>query len=159
MFRGMRNKLELSKGECEQILSEATSGVLALSGDDGYPYAVPLSFVFDGESIYFHSAVTGHKIDAIKKCDKASFCVVGADDVHGDDFTTYFKSVIAFGRMSICDEDKRDGIEKLALKYSPTGDCERRREYIERAFEKFLVLRLDIEHLSGKQSRHLKNKS
>lgn len=159
MFRGMRNKLELSKGECEQILSEATSGVLALSGDDGYPYAVPLSFVFDGESIYFHSAVSGHKIDAIKKCDKASFCVVGAEDVHGDDFTTHFKSVIAFGRMSICDEDKRDGIEKLALKYSPTGDCEKRRKYIERAFEKFLVLRLDIEHLSGKQSRHLKNKS
>ena len=68
MFRSMRRALQqLSDDECRRILEKATSGVLALSGDDGYPYAVPISFALDGDRIIFHSAVTGHKIDAIRR--------------------------------------------------------------------------------------------
>ena len=59
-----------------EILKKGTSGVLALSGDDGYPYAVPLSYVYENSMLYFHGAKEGHKIDAIRTCDKASFCVV-----------------------------------------------------------------------------------
>ena len=78
MFREMRRKRQmLSEDDCKIILREGTSGVLALSGDDGYPYAVPLSYVYDGEKIFFHCAKSGHKLDAIRRNPKASFCVIG----------------------------------------------------------------------------------
>ena len=76
MFRKMRrNKQAISFEDCEKILNENISGVLALSGDNGYPYAVPLSYVYSNGGIYFHCALEGHKIDAIKSCNKASFCI------------------------------------------------------------------------------------
>ena len=76
MFREMRRKKQqLSESECSNIFARGTSGVLAILGDEGYPYAVPLSYVYDDHKIYFHSAKAGHKIDAIRSCSKASFCV------------------------------------------------------------------------------------
>ena len=81
MFREMRRKRQLlSDKESIEILENGTSGVLALLGDDEYPYAVPISYVYDNAKIYFHGAKTGHKIDAIRKCSKASFCVIEQDD-------------------------------------------------------------------------------
>ena len=77
MFREMRRKRQLLPQEqALEILENNTSGVLALSGDGGYPYAVPMSYVYNDGKIYFHCAKAGHKIDAIRSCDKASFCVV-----------------------------------------------------------------------------------
>ena len=82
MFREMRRKRQaLSKEECEEILLRATSGVLAVSGDDGYPYAVPLSYVYEEGKLFFHCAKAGHKLDAIFRNEKASFGVVGQDKV------------------------------------------------------------------------------
>ena len=102
MFRNMRRfKQALTENECIEIFNNNTNGVLALSGDEGYPYAVPLSYVYCDGSIYFHSASEGHKIDSIKRNDKASFCVVAEDNIVSDKFTTYFKSVIAFGRVEL----------------------------------------------------------
>ena len=75
MFREMRRKKQILTPEKSiEILKKGTSGVLALSGDDGYPYAVPLSYVYENSMLYFHGAKEGHKIDAIRTCDKASFC-------------------------------------------------------------------------------------
>ena len=72
-FRKMRrSRQQLSKSECEAILSMATSGTLALLGDNGYPYAVPISYVYTDGKLYFHSATTGHKVEAIRQCDKAA---------------------------------------------------------------------------------------
>ena len=82
MYREMRRKKQmLSDEESISVLQKCTSGVLAVLGDDGYPYAVPLSYVYDEETnkIYFHSAKAGHKIDAVRKMDKVSFCVVVQD--------------------------------------------------------------------------------
>lgn len=74
MFYKMRRKRQLlSQEETTAVLNRGTSGVLALSGDDGYPYAVPLSYVYDGEKIYFHCAKNGHKLDAVRRNEKASF--------------------------------------------------------------------------------------
>ena len=57
VFREMRRKKqELSQKEVEGILHKGTSGVLALLGDNDYPYAVPISYVYDDGKIYFHSA-------------------------------------------------------------------------------------------------------
>jgi nitroimidazol reductase NimA-like FMN-containing flavoprotein (pyridoxamine 5'-phosphate oxidase superfamily) len=96
-----RNRQQLSREECERILGRCTSGVLALAGDGGYPYAVPLSYVYADGAIIFHSAVQGHKVDAIKRDSRCSFCVIEQDEIRPAEFTTYFKSVIAFGRIHI----------------------------------------------------------
>ena len=88
MFREMRRKKqELSRMESVALLERATSGVLAVLGDGDYPYAVPLSFVYYDEKLYFHCAVTGHKLDAVKRHPKASFCVIGQDHVLPEKYT------------------------------------------------------------------------
>ena len=81
-FREMRRKRQqLSNEESIEILLKATAGTLALLGDENYPYAVPISYVYHEGKLYFHSALAGHKVDAIRKCDKASFCVIEQDNV------------------------------------------------------------------------------
>ena len=158
MFREMRRKKQrLSKEECDRILYNGTSGVLALHGDDGYPYAVPISYVYDGEKLLFHSAKNGHKIDAILKNAKASFCVIDQDQIVPEEYTTYFRSIIAFGRIRILEDDaeKRSAIEKLALKYSPDDTDENREKAIEREWNPLCILEMEIEHLSGKQAIEL----
>ncbi len=66
MFREMRRKRQaLSAQECIALLEKGSSGVLALEGDGGYTYAVPLSYLYEDNKIYFHCAKTGHKLDAI----------------------------------------------------------------------------------------------
>ena len=135
MFREMRRKRQmLSEDDCKIILREGTSGVLALSGDDGYPYAVPLSYVYDGEKIFFHCAKSGHKLDAIRRNPKASFCVIGQDKVVPEEYTTYYRSVIAFGTVRILEDDreKYDSVQEIALKYAPLDTEEQRRAAIER---------------------------
>ncbi len=84
-FREMRRKRQqLAEEESIAILEKATAGTLALLGDNDYPYAVPISYVYHDGKLYFHSALAGHKVDAIRKCDKASFCVIEQDDVHNN---------------------------------------------------------------------------
>lgn len=161
MFRQMRRKKQqLSQQESEKILAQATSGVLAVLGDDGYPYAVPLSFAYCDGHIYFHCAKSGHKLDAIAREEKASFCVICEDHVVSREYTTYFKSVIAFGKMRRLDsqEEKWAGIEKLALKYAPLDSRENREQAILKEFPPLCVLEMRIEHLTGKQSIELVGK-
>ena len=161
MFRSMRRALQqLSDDECRRILEKATSGVLALSGDDGYPYAVPISFALDGDRIIFHSAVTGHKIDAIRRSEKASFCVIDSDSVIPEKFTTAYRSVIAFGKLRIIDDsnEKRSAIEKLTRKYVPEVSREMMEKEINSGWNALAVLEMRIEHLTGKQGRELLRK-
>ena len=105
-----RKRQQLSNEEAVSILNRSTSGTLALLGDNDYPYAVPISFVYADGRIYFHSALAGHKVDAIRHCDKASFCVIDKDDVQPEEYTTYFRSVVAFGRIHVVDDET----EKMA---------------------------------------------
>ncbi len=156
-FRPMRRvRQQLTTEDCEEILRNATSGTLAVLGDGGYPYAVPLSFVYADGVIYFHSAKSGHKIDAIKAQDKASFCVIAKDEIHGEEYTTYFRSVIAFGRITIVSspDDKLEGAKLLGRKYNPGDEIGLARE-IEKGLAHMELLRLDIEHLTGKQAIEL----
>ena len=163
MFREMRRKRQqLNQAECVEILNRNTSGVIALSGDNGYPYAVPLSYVYDGNALYFHCAKSGHKTDAIKYCEKVSFCVTDKDNVVPQKYTTHFRSVIIFGRASIvnCEDEIRAAIEKLALKYNPTDSKEHRDELIEKDYAAMCIVKIDIEHMTGKEAIELvKNKS
>lgn len=154
MFRQMRrNKQQLTEEEARAVLENCTSGVLSLVGDDGYPYGVPLSYVLAGNKIYFHCAKEGHKIDAIARNEKASFCVMGADEVIPEKYTTCYQSVIVFGKIHIItDEDeKRAAIEKLAVRYSPDESEVSRQEEIDKFWQRLRMLELSIEHMTGKQ--------
>ena len=155
MFREMRRKNQrLTKAECVEILNRNTSGVLAVLGDEGYPYSVPMSYIYDGNAVYFHCAKSGHKLDAIRQCDKVSFCVIDKDEVVPQKYTTYYRSVILFGRASILDDDEQilSAIEKLAIKYYPTDSRENRDATIKREFARFCIVKVEIDNMTGKQA-------
>ena len=158
-FRAMRRKRQqLSEEKSIGILQKSTAGTLALLGDNGYPYAVPISYVYADGKLYFHSALSGHKIDAIRNCDKASFCVIDQDEVHPEKYTTYFRSVIAFGRIHIIEDEQ----EKLATarllgdRYNPNQEEALQKE-IEKGLSRMVMIRFDIEHLTGKEAIELVN--
>ena len=158
MFREMRRKnQQLPEEDCRRILQTATSGVLAVAGDDDYPYAVPLSFAFENGTLYFHVAKSGHKLDAVRRHSKASFCVIGKDEVVPAKYTTYFRSVIAFGKVRILEDtpEKRRVLNLLADKYSPDETTESRDAEIEKLINALYVLAMDIEHLTGKEGKEL----
>ena len=155
MFREMRLKRQLlSKEDTQKVLYQGTSGVLAVSGDDDYPYAVPLSYVYDGHKIYFHGAKAGHKLDSIVKNPKASFCVIDKDQIVPDEYTTYFRSVIAFGQIRIIEGDleKRAAMEKLAIKYAPEDTAANRDDAISRGLKPLCMLEMKIDHITGKEA-------
>lgn len=158
MFREMRRKRQkLTQEECGEILRKGTSGVLAVSGDEEYPYAVPISYVFDGERIFFHSAKQGHKIDGIKRNSKVSFCVIDQDQIVPEEYTTYFRSVIVFGTMRFLEDEaeKRQAIEKLAIKYAPEDSEESRDQAIRREWKPLCMLEMKIESMTGKEAIEL----
>lgn len=160
MFREMRRKKQqLSIEQVEKILKQNTSGVLAVFGDDGYPYAVPLSYVYTNSKIYFHGAKEGHKLDSIKNNEKVSFCVIDKDEIVPEKYTTYFRSIIAFGRARIIEniDEKRFAIEKIAEKYSPDDKSGREKE-IDSQFCRVCLIELNIDYVTGKEAIELVRK-
>lgn len=160
MFREMRRKRQaLSLEENIQVLNRGTSGVLAVSGNDGYPYAVPLSYVYHDNKIFFHCAKTGHKLDAITGNEKVSFCVIDKDQVVPEEYTSYFRSVIVFGKARILEDEaeKRNALEILAARYSPDQEQGRLAE-INKEFNHVCLIELAIEHMSGKEAIELAKK-
>lgn len=154
MFRTMRRKgQQLPEDECRRILRECRTGVLAVLGDDGYPYTIPLNYFYEGESIYFHCAREGHKIDAVQKDAHASFCVIEKDEVKPERLATDFRSVVSFGRIAIVadDKEKMDALEKFTFKYAPQSTPEARQAEIEKFWNRLCILKFGIEHMSGKE--------
>lgn len=152
MFREMRRKKQLlSEIETIEILKTRTSGVLGVTGDDDYPYTVPLSYVYKDGKLLFHCAKEGHKIDSIKRNDKVTFCVIDKDEVIQNTFTTHFRSVTVFGRARILTEDneRRYALESIVEKYSPDFITEGQQE-IEGAWDRVCLVEVKIEHMTGK---------
>lgn len=156
MFREMRrNRQQLSAAETEQILVNGKMGTLAVCGDDGYPYTVPLNYVYTGGKIYFHTAKQGHKIDAIRACDKVSFCVVEKSDIVPEELTTYFRSVIVFGCARVL-EDRAEIVSvmrTLGLKFYddlPAVEAE-----IEKVISSVACVEITIGHATGKEAIEL----
>ena len=108
MFRKMRLEENMTSAEeAVEMLKKATNGVLAVLGDDDYPYAVPLSYVYNDGKIYFHgTSAVSHKIEAIKKHPKVSFCVITQDNILPEKFNTLYRSVIVFGKARVSDRPK-----------------------------------------------------
>lgn len=158
MFQVMRRSRQaLSWQETEEILRRGTSGVLALAGAEGYPYAVPLSYVYTQGILYFHCAKVGHKLESIRRCEKASFCVVDRDEIKPEAYTTYYRSAIAFGRVRILEseEEKRRAIEQLPQKYHPMDTPAHRKAVIDREYAPLCMLAFTVEHMTGKQAIEL----
>lgn len=156
-MREMRRfKQALTRSECGEVLERGTSGVLAVTGDGGYPYAVPISYVWQDGKVYFHCAVAGHKLDAIRADSRVSFCVIDQDQVMPEEYTTYFRSVIIFGRARILEDpaEKRRAIEVLAQKYRP-GFPEEMAAEIDGAWNRLCLVELTAEQVTGKQAREL----
>ena len=156
-FKEMRRKRQqLPEEEAISLLSQATSGVLSLLDSDGYPYGVPISYVYADNKLFFHSAVNGHKIDAIRHADKASFTIICKDEVHPETFTTHFRSVICFGHVRVIDDadEKLHALRLLGERYNP-GDERALDEEIKKSGSHVAAIELDIEHITGKEAIEL----
>ena len=157
MFREMRRRgQQLTHEECIQVLNRGTSGVLAVLGDEGYPYAVPLSYAYEDGVLWFHGALTGHKIDAIEGCPKVSFCVIDKDDVVPEQLTTVYRSVIVFGKAYVLDDERKiaQGTRIIGKKYLP-GMADRVEGEIAQSMPRLTVIRMDVEHMTGKEGAAL----
>jgi hypothetical protein len=153
MFREMRRgKQLLSMEDTVAVMARCTNGVLACSGDEGYPYAVPLSYVYLNGRIYFHSAKAGHKIDAITRNPKVSFSVIDEDKIVSEKYTTHFRSVIAFGKARIVEGDERlESFAALVDKYSGNQPEEAKNKEISGCTQAHIIA-IDIEHITGKEA-------
>lgn len=153
MFRKMRRfKQAVSEEECIKILAEEKRGTFSVIGDDGYPYSIPINFYYDKEDnrIYFHGAKEGHKVDAIKKCDKVCFTTWNTGFKKEGHWEWNVTSVIVFGRVTLIQDRKmtEDRSRKLALKYYPTK--EEVEEELAHAIDRVQLFAIDIEHMTGK---------
>ncbi|MDE7414416.1 MAG: pyridoxamine 5'-phosphate oxidase family protein [Muribaculaceae bacterium] len=149
-----RFKQELPIEEAKQILMTGRECVLAVAGDDDYPYAVPINYVYDGDHIYIHSASQGHKIDALKRNPKLSLCVIDKADIVPKEFTTYFRSVVVFGKARFVEEEKEKvaALQKLSAKYSagidPTAE-------INKFLKVVTIIEITIDQITGKEAIEL----
>jgi len=164
MFRKMRRiAQQISTEECQQILTRASTGVLGVIGDDGYPYTVPLNFVYEARegglgTIGFHCAKVGHKIDAIRRNGKVSFTVVDRDEVLPRERTTKYCSVIAFGTARILEEEEelRRAANAVGAKYSRGFEDLYMAETEETIRAgRLCCVEIAVDHMTGKIGREL----
>ena len=153
MFRKMRRfNQQITDAECIEILKNTKRGVLSLLGEDGYPYGIPIDHWYCEEDgrIYFHGAKEGHKIDAIKACDKASYCVYDEGFRKEGEWALNITSVITFGRIRLVeDEDTARKIcTELVKKF--TDDEDYLEKELQNAFPRVQCLELISEHMTGK---------
>lgn len=113
--------------------------------------------MYCNSKLYFHGAKSGHKIDAISKCSKASFCVIDQDNIIPEEYTTYFRSVIVFGNIHILENEIeiKKAIDDLAKKYYPSDNKTGRNVEIKKEWERLCMIEFSIEHLSGKEAIEL----
>ena len=154
MFRPVRNTAnEISVEEAKKLLRESRRGVLAVNGDDVYPYAVPINYLYDEETqvIIFHGSKVGHKVDALKRSDKVCFTVYGNETIRDEVWAPYMQSAVVFGRCRLPEygEESMALLKRFAMKYYP-GESMVDAEIADagRATQMYVI---DIEHISGKE--------
>lgn len=155
MFKPIRTKInEIDRTATEALLISNRRGILAMNGDNGYPYAIPINYFYDNETqkIYFHGAKAGHKVDALKASDKVCFTVYG--DEHIDEtepWAPYVQSAVVFGRCRLLEagSESIDRLKEFAMKYYPSEQLVD--ENIAHAGRAVQMFEITIEHMSGKQ--------
>ncbi len=153
MFRPMRRIRQLlSPEDTSAVMHRCTNGVLACLGDAGWPYAVPLSYAYYNGKIYFHAAAEGHKADAMAREPRVSFAVVDEDTIVGKEYTTYFRSVIAFGTARIvAGEEWQAAFRAMVDKYSADQPVEQRHRQADGCTQA-VIYAIDVEHITGKEA-------
>jgi len=150
-----RIKQLLSKEDTQKVMERCSNGVMACLGDDDYPYAVPFNYVYYNDKIYFHSAKAGHKLDSIIKNPKVSFAVVDKDQIVSEEYTSYFRSVIAFGKARIVEGDEwYEAFSVLVEKYSLDRPKEEKVKEIE-GCQRSHIIAIDVDHITGKEAKEL----
>lgn len=150
-MRRKKKEIDIEKGK--QLLKNSRRGVLAVNGDNGYPYAVPINYLYDesAQKIYFHGAKAGHKFDSINACDKVCFTVIGDEMIKDEKWAPYLQSVVVFGRCRLLDDGKQsiDLLKRLADKYYPSRTLID--EETERVGAAVQMFEIEIEHISAKE--------
>ena len=155
MFREMRRfKQQISEEACIRILKEQPRGVLSMLGDDDYPYGIPLDHWYCEENgrLYFHCAKVGHKLDAVRKHDKVSYCVMDQGFRRDDDWALSFKSVVVFGRIRVVDEAEDELKRKVAVGLCRkfTDDEAFLQKELKHALPRAAFMELTPVHMTGK---------
>lgn len=157
MFREMRLKDQLiPEKDAIDVIKRNGDGILSVNGDEGYPYGVPVNYAYDDGKIYFHCAKAGHKLDAIRKDGKVCFTIRDANEVDAEEFNTYYRSVILFGKARVVEDEKdmRNALRIIAGRFSPEF-LDKAEMYINKNIARTSVVIIDIEHIAGKQSAEL----
>lgn len=144
---------QMSAEEVEKIFAQGNHGTIAVNGDDGYPYAVPVNYIYDGGSIYIHSAKYGYKIDALNRDNKVCFSAILNSKVEQSMFTAAFRSVVAFGKASFVEDEaeRRRILEQFIYKLSPDF-VEGGMKFVDAAIGKTALIKIDIEEIKGKEN-------
>lgn len=154
MFRPIRKKKnQISDEAAKELLRTSRRGVFAVNGDDGYPYAIPINFLYDedAQKIYFHGSRAGHKVDSLRACDKVCFTVYGNETIKDEPWAPYMQSVVVFGRCRLLEsgEESLALVKRFAMKYYPDeslADIE-----IAEGGKAVQMYEITIEHYSGKE--------
>lgn len=158
MKRSMRrSRQELNEADLKDVIERNNAGVLSLIGDDGYPYGVPITYVYgEDENFYFHSAISGHKIDAVRNCHKACFTIIDENKVVPDEYTTYFRSIVAIGDVHLIEDDqeKLKTIKLLSQKVRP-GHIKEMDAVIKKEWKGFVMIKFITLDLKGKEAMEL----
>ena len=154
MFRKIRKiKNEINQAEAKDLLKNSRRGILAMNGDDGYPYAIPVNYFYDEaeEKIFFHGAKAGYKVDCLKSSDKVCFTVIGSEMIREEAWAPYMQSVVIFGRCQLID-DKQTAMKRLkdfAMKYYPSEDMVI--DEIKADGSATQMFQIEIEYMTGKE--------
>ena len=153
MFRELtRKKQALSRETCVELLKTETRGVLSVIGDGGYPYGTPMNHYYCEENgcIYFHCGRKGHRLDALRACDKVSFCVYDEGYRREGEWALNVRSVVVFGRMEIIDDPNEVIRLVTPLCHKFTDDEDYIRRELTQSTKATLLLKLIPEHICGK---------
>lgn len=155
MFREIRRKDRImEEASALELLETGEYGFLAMNGRNGYGYGIPISYVKEGNRLYFHCAPEGYKLECLEASPEVSFCVVGKTRPLPRQFTTVYESVLAFGHayLNLPEEERRHALRLLVKKYAPDF-LDLGEKYIEKSFHRTNIIRVDIVHISGKCKR------
>lgn len=153
-FRSLARKhLQLTQAECIEVLDREKRGVLSVIGDEGYPYGMPMNHFYEQKSgcIYFHCGKDGHRTDALRRCDKVSFCVYDQGERLTGDWAYHVRSVVVFGRTELIDDEQEIISITRKLCYKFTDDEDYIQNEITNYASKTLLIKLTPEHICGKR--------
>jgi nitroimidazol reductase NimA-like FMN-containing flavoprotein (pyridoxamine 5'-phosphate oxidase superfamily) len=154
MFREMRRKDKLMKREeTIKIIENGTHGVLSVIGDQGYPYGIPMNYAYQDEKLYFHCALTGHKIDALLNNPKSCFTIIGSEQIIPEELNTNFMSVIVFGQARIAESSEKISSLRIIGNRFASMFPEIVEKGIANELSKTAIIILEIEHITGKAAR------